>query len=220
MLQAVIFDIDGVLVDSYSAHFESWRTLVRDYGGEMTEDFFAKTFGRTTRDILALLWPQGLEEKTIQALDRRKEGLYRQILQKNFPLMDGAAELIEQLKSDGFQLAVGSSGPPENVALVLEKVGKQHFSAAITGHDVRHGKPDPEVFLRAAERLGVPPHHCAVIEDATAGIEAANKANMVSVALLSTGHTAEEFDKARPDLIVQSLREISPGMLNALRLSI
>ena len=134
MLQAVIFDMDGVLVDSYQAHFESWRRLTREYGGEMSEAFFAQTFGRTSREILALLWPKGLDEKTIQALDQRKEAYYRDILQKRFPLMSGARELIEQLRAEGFKLAIGSSGPPENVMLVLEKIGKEHFSAAVNPH--------------------------------------------------------------------------------------
>lgn len=220
MLQAVIFDIDGVLVDSYQAHFESWRKLTREYGGDMSEDFFARTFGRTSREILLRLWPKGLDEKALQALDRRKEAYYRQILQQNFPLMDGALELIDELRSEGFKLAVGSSGPPENVMLALEHLGKEHFSAAVSGYDVQQGKPEPEVFERAAERLDVPPHHCAVIEDAKVGIEAANRANMVSVALVSTGHRLEEYTDASPDLIVGSLRELSPSVLNALRLSI
>jgi HAD superfamily hydrolase (TIGR01509 family) len=117
-------------------------------------------------------------------------------------------ELIDALAAAGFQLAVGSSGPPENVALTLEKLGRaDRFAAAVTGADVTRGKPDPQVFLLAAERLDAPPERCAVIEDAAAGIEAANRAGMTSIAVLGTT-TREKLVHAK--LTVESLHELSP----------
>ena len=213
---AVIFDMDGVLVDSYDAHFESWRDTAHEFGREMTAEQFGQTFGRTSREIIAEHWGQGsMTEAEMAAFDHRKEALYRDLVAHKFPAMDGAAELIQALHAAGFKLAVGSSGPPENVALAVEKLGAgPYFDAFVTGRDVTRGKPDPQVFLKAAEKLGIPPADCAVIEDAPAGITAANAANMVSISLLSTGHTAESVAHAR--LIVHSLRDLSPERIETL----
>lgn len=214
--RAVIFDMDGVLVDSYHAHWESWRLMAEEIGKPLTEERFVTTFGRTSREIIAAHWgADSLTDQEIAEFDRRKEALYRELVAKDFPVMDGAGELLQALHDSGFRLAVGSSGPPENVALAVERLGAGSlFHALVTGRDVKKGKPDPEVFLVAASRLGVPPERCAVIEDAPVGIAAANAAGMTSIALLSTGHTAESVSAAR--LIVRSLRELSPDRLGRL----
>ncbi|KPK84442.1 MAG: hypothetical protein AMJ81_05560 [Phycisphaerae bacterium SM23_33] len=211
---AVIFDMDGVLVDSYHAHFESWLALARECDFEFTEQDFATTFGRTSRDIIAHFWGEGLPDKRIAEMDLRKEALYRDLIRRDFPAMDGARELIRALYEAGFRLAVGSSGPPENIQATMEGLDMgECFSATVTGQDVTRGKPDPQVFLIAAERLGLPPHRCAVVEDAPAGVEAANRAGMASVAL--TG-TASREKLAHADLAVDSLLELSPEAIAAL----
>ena len=129
--------------------------------------------------------------------------------------MPGVHRLLEQLHRAGFRLAVGSSGPPENVDLVLEKLGSRSlFDAVVTATDVTRGKPDPQVFLIAAERLGVPPPRCVVIEDAAAGIAAAHAAGMTSVALASTGRTRQSL--AAAELLVDSLDELSADVLGRL----
>ena len=211
---AVIFDVDGVLVDSYQAHFASWRQLYSELGRDYTEAAFAADFGRTSRDILCrTLGPQTSDER-IHALDQRKESLFRETLRENFTAMDGASELIDALAANGFAIAVGSSGPPENIALSLEKLGcMDKVAAIVTGADVQHGKPDPQVFQLAAERLDMPAASCAVIEDAVHGIEAANRAGMASIAV--TGTTTRE-QLAEADLVVESLRELDPDVIQTL----
>ena len=205
---AVIFDMDGVLVDSYRAHYESWRALAEEHGIALSEARFAELFGRTSREIIGELCGPGISERRSAAMDGRKEGFYRAALEKNFPAMDGAVELIDALVAAGFVLAVGSSGPPENIELSLQKLGRAHcFAARITGMDVAHGKPDPEVFLLAAKRLGVAPSQCAVIEDAPAGIAAARAAGMTALALTGTASAAQ---LGNAHLIVDSLRELNP----------
>jgi beta-phosphoglucomutase len=208
---AVIFDVDGVLVDSYAAHYESWRAIAREQQIRFTEEDFARTFGRTSRDIVRALWPGGttLRDSEIRAIDDRKEAFYREIVADHFPAMEGAAELIDALRTASFLLAAGSSGPPENVELCLAKLEKRDcFSAVVTGMDVTRGKPDPQVFLLAAERLGIGPHRCVVVEDAPAGIEAARRGGMKAIGLLSRGRTARELGAA--DIVVHSLRDLSP----------
>jgi len=128
--------------------------------------------------------------------------------------MDGAVELIDALAADGFKLAIGSSGPPENIALCLEKLGRaSKFAAVVTGADVTRGKPDPQVFQTAAARLEVPGSQCAVVEDAVHGIEAANRAGMASVGLTGTVDRAE---LERANLVVESLRELTSESLRSM----
>ncbi len=214
MIRCVIFDMDGVLIDSYHAHFESWRRVAEEEGVRYTEKEFAWSFGRTSREIIRGTW--GRPEYTdadITRIDSRKEALFRDIIARDFPTMDGARELIEALRAAGFRVAIGSSGPPENVALALGRLGRHLFDGVVNGMDVQRGKPDPQVFLLAAERAGVEPHRSLVVEDARPGIEAASRAGMASVALVSTGRTDEDFRPVHPDLVVHSLRELDPQLL-------
>lgn len=213
---AVIFDVDGVLVDSYNAHYQSWQLLCTERGLEMTHDEFIATFGRTSREIIQELWHDRItSEAAVRELDDRKEELFRELLARDFPALDGAVELIDQLHDAGVPLAVGSSGPPENVGLVLDALGRGSvFGGVVTGDDVTRGKPDPQVFQLGAERLGAPSSICVVIEDAPVGVAAAHAAGMKCVALVSTGRVREKLQAA--ELIVDSLRELTPRVLRSL----
>ena len=215
-VRAVIFDVDGVLVESYQAHFESWKLLADENDLTLTEVEFAREFGRTSREIIADLWPKfGESAERIAKFDERKEALYREIVSADFPAMDGAVALIDSLDAAGFRLGVGSSGPPENVQLTLSRLGRADlFTGVVTGADVSRGKPDPEVFLTCAERMGVSPGACAVIEDAAAGIAAANAAGMASIALVSRGHHRDEYGDAQR--IVDRLDQLSPDSISEL----
>ncbi len=213
--RGVIFDMDGVLVDSYWAHLKSWQVVAAEEGRTITEEEFAATFGRTSREIIAA-WPNAhYTQQQIAELDRRKEAAFREILDRNFTPMPGVHEMLEGLARAGFRLAVGSSGPPENVALVLRRLGwADRFSAVVDGMDVRRGKPDPEVFLLAAQRAGLEPNRCVVVEDAPLGVEAAHRAGMKAIGLVSTGRTADQL--AAADLVVRRLEEITPEQVLAL----
>ncbi len=210
----VIFDMDGVLVDSYEAHFNSWQLLAQAHGLTITEAEFASHFGRTTREIIHDLWSDHIAESEVDACDRLKEEFYREILQEHFPEMPGEAQLLTDLAEAGFALAIGSSGPAENVAICIECMTRGDLIAAtVNAHDVTHGKPHPEVFLKAAEKLGLPPGKCVVIEDAPAGVEAARRAGMAVIAI--TG-TAEPQALSAADMIVDSLTEITPAIVKEL----
>jgi beta-phosphoglucomutase len=198
------------------AHFQSWRAVAAEEGLALGEGDFATQFGRTNPEIIAVYWGEDrYRDDQVAALGDRKEAAFREILRADFPAMPGARELLRSLRDAGFALAVGSSGPPENVELVLGELGARPlFAAVVTARDVTRGKPDPQVFLIAAERLGVPPERCAVVEDAPAGIAAAKAAGMKSVGLASTGRTREQL--AGADLVVDSLAELSPEVLRDL----
>lgn len=211
----VIFDMDGVLVDSYRPHFDSWQEAAAANGLAMTDADFARTFGRTSAEIIEQLWPGQFDQAGKVALDNHKEEAYRQILKKHFPGMDGASGLIKALHDAGFKMAIGSSGPPENVKVVHEQLpnGKL-IGVTVDRSYVTRGKPDPQVFLVAAEKLGIPPIRCAVIEDAPVGLKAARAAGMKAIGLTGTADRATLEPLA--DLVVESLRELTPESIRKL----
>lgn len=210
---AAIFDLDGTLVDSYDAHFDAWRQVAREIGHELTVEQFARQFGRTNdpilREIFEWIGREAPDSAGLRSLADRKEAIFRGSIERAFPSMAGGRELLHALRDAGWRLAVGSSAPPDNVTLAVAGLeAGSLFEALVTGDDVKHGKPDPEVFLLAAERLGVEPSRCVVVEDAPPGLEAARRAGMASIGLASKGRTRAEL--AAADLVVDSLEELDP----------
>jgi|SRR5581483_1389834 len=213
--RAVLFDMDGVLVDSHDAHLRSWRRLAAENELPFDAPAFVRGFGRKSREIITSWWPGRAGDA--ERLAARKEELYRADVERHFPPGEGAAELVRALAAAGYRLAVASSGPPENVALVLEALDVATcFDAVVTGQDVSRGKPDPEVFLAAAQRVRVPPARCLVVEDAPLGVRAAHRGGMAALAVLSTGRRAEDFADDPPERMVRSLVEVTPAMVGAL----
>ncbi|MBC24199.1 MAG: haloacid dehalogenase [Phycisphaerae bacterium] len=211
-----IFDLDGTLADSYDHHHISWKLLARENGVEVTDKQFHEHFGRKNREMIDGMWRRSgrpvPNDQEYRALSDRKEQLFRDHASAEFPVMNGALELLRSLHQAGWRLAVGSSAPRANVELTLVNVDPDDlFEAVVTGNDVSQGKPEPEVFLKAAELMGTSPQQCIVVEDARAGIEAAHRAGMPAVALCSRGHTHEELSDA--ELVVDSLDDLNPQRL-------
>ncbi|MFW9875531.1 MAG: HAD family hydrolase [Candidatus Thorarchaeota archaeon] len=203
----VIFDMDGVLADTGPIHFESWIKLGNEIGFEFTRDLFEQTFGQKSLIIIGRLIGSGVDRTLIEEYANRKEYYYRQMVMDKLKPLPGAIEIIKDLKCEGFKLALGSSGPPENVDLLLKSLKiKKCFDVMITATEVEKGKPEPDVFLIAAKALNINPENCIVIEDAPVGITAAKSAGMLSIALTTT-HRREELFNA--DLIIKNLSEIS-----------
>jgi HAD superfamily hydrolase (TIGR01509 family) len=210
----VIFDIDGVLLNSYRLHYECWRAIAEKHGIVLSEKDFDPLFGRRGNEIVREIWGEDLPPEQVVSIHKRKQAQYRENLQRNFPLMDGALQLIDGLAAEGFVLGVGSSAPPENVEVSLRGLERTNaFAAVVTGSDVTRGKPDPEVFLLAAQRMGVEASDCAVIEDAPAGVAAALAGGMTSIALAGT---APPESLAMAHLVVTSLRQLSPKRISEL----
>lgn len=213
-ISAVIFDMDGVLIDSGPAHLQSWHLLARELGAAVSDEQFAEQFGKPSRDIIRSLFGSELSDETVRAYDDRKERAFRELVRGRMPAMPGAVELIRNLREAGYSLAIGSSGPPENIRLCIDELGCcQMFDTVISGMDVRAGKPHPEVFLLAGERLGVDPANCLVIEDAPAGIEAARRAKMKCIALVGS-HKPASLKSA--DLVIESLSEVTTELIREL----
>lgn len=216
MTIGVLFDMDGVLVASGPAHAASWRAVARRHGVEVTDEQFHSTFGRPSRDIIRTLWSRELSDDEIREIDDQKEAIYRDLISGMVPLTIGARECLARLSAAGIKLALATSGPPANVELVLRETGlTRAFQAVVTGADIRHGKPAPDCFQLAAQRLELPPASCIVVEDAPVGIQAATAAGMKSIALVGT-HTAEVLHAAEAARVVRRLSEITPELVEGL----
>lgn len=191
---AVIFDMDGVLVDSAQAHRRAWQQLGDEVGVPFSAQLFQETFGQRNATILPR-WLGDMETPRLAALERRKESLYRDFVRQGaVRIYAGVGTLLDVLRRGDAKTAIASSGPRENVELLIPLMDiADRIDATVTAEDVRHGKPDPEVFLIAAARLRVPRERCAVIEDSVHGIEAARRAGMLAVAVLTS--------TARPQLV-------------------
>jgi HAD superfamily hydrolase (TIGR01509 family) len=187
--------------------------MLQNHGLQMDREQFAATIGRTNADIFAQLYPE-LDPKDYAGLAEEKESLFREIITGAFPEMDGAGELVAALYAAGAALAVGSSGPLENVQAVLQSFSQGRlFQAGTCSKDIVRGKPDPEVFLKAAQRIGLAASRCAVVEDAPAGVQAGKAAGCAVIAI--TGSVPRE-DLFKADKIVDSLRELTPRIVQDL----
>ena len=210
---SAIFDMDGVLVDSSEAHFQAWHRLGMEVGKPFTRELFQLTFGMHNQQIVPLWMEQEVEQAELDRLADTKETTYRQLVTELMRPIPGVIDLVTALHAEGVTMAVGSSGPLPNIQLVLRQLGISHFFSALsTGEDVRHGKPDPEVFLVAARRLGRTPCRCVVLEDAPQGVEAARRGGMAVLGITSS--RAEEDLQA--DRVVASFEGLQPADLRAL----
>jgi len=210
--RAVIWDVDGTLVDTAELHFAAWVRLAREMGRPFSRDDFAATFGRRNPEIIRFLFRQEFSDAEVLDIGERKETYYRAAAEQGVRLLPGVREMLAGLHARGVQQAVGSSAPRRNLDLILRITdSRQYFDAIVGMEDTQRGKPDPQVFLVAAEKLGVPPGRCVVFEDAVAGVEAAKAGGMKCVAVTFVGHhPAEKLSAAGADRVVKSFSELSP----------
>jgi beta-phosphoglucomutase len=209
----VLWDLDGTLIDSSELHYEAWTAVMRELGRPLDRAAFAQSFGSRNDRILRELLQVPGSDAEILALSERKEELYRaRVRARGAPLLPGAATWLERLKQAGWRQALATSAPWANIEATLEPLGlRGFFDAVVSADDVGRGKPDPLVFLTAAERLGVPPARCVVVEDAPAGLLGARRAGMASIGVLSPHHAALDADlvarslAALPDRAFESL---------------
>ena len=157
--RAIIFDLDGTLIDTHDAHHAAWRTACAVNGIELTPAMFAWSFGRTNPAIIRRFWADDgrpePDDETIERVAEAKEKDFRTELDRSFPAMPGVLELVTGLRERGFAIAIGTSAPRENLELAVDRLGiAELVDASVCGGEVIHGKPDPAVFLMAADRLG------------------------------------------------------------------
>jgi beta-phosphoglucomutase len=204
-IKAIIWDLDGVIIDSADEHRRAWQRLAREENVKMTDDDFWSTFGKRNNDIFAIIWGP-LTPEQAQQLGNRKETYFRDLIRQSAALLPGSMELMQSLHKAGYPQALASSAPIENIQLISEVLGLgRYLSALVSGETVPLGKPAPDIFLKAAQQLHIDPSYCLVIEDAVAGVEAAHAAGMRCIAV------AGERDLPglrKAELMVKSLVEV------------
>ena len=187
-LRAVLWDMDGTLIDSAEYHWLSWRDMLAAEGRPITHDEFVATFGQRNDTILRGWFGADLPDAEVMRLADMKEARYRELVrERGIELLPGARQWLERLHREGWRQAVASSAPLENIHTILDVLQiEPFFDALVSAEDVQRGKPDPQVFLLAAARVGVPPARSIVVEDAPAGVEAGRRAGMRTIGVRST----------------------------------
>ncbi len=194
--RAVLWDLDGTIVDSQEFHWLAWKQTLAPLHVRVTHEQFLRTFGQTNATILPEWLGCEPGAPQIQEVSDSKEACFRELVaQAGLTPLAGAEDWIARLHAGGWRQAIASSAPRLNIEAMLAAVRLRRFFQVIVGaEDVRHGKPDPEVFLEAAARLQTPPAHCIVVEDAKAGIEAARRAGMISIGVSPTARLDATLD--------------------------
>ena len=198
---AVLWDLDGTLVDSAEYHWLSWCEALTAAGHRFDQDFLVATFGQRNDRILRTMLGPNATNVEIQRITDDKEAHYRALVRKRgIELLPGAELWLKRLRASGWPQALATSAPRANVDTMVEVLGLvEYFDAVVASEDVQRGKPDPQVFLLAAERLGVPTYRCIVVEDAAVGVEGARNAGMRSIGV-GAGHSTLGADLAVPSL--------------------
>jgi beta-phosphoglucomutase len=211
-VRAVLWDMDGTLIDSEEFHWISWRDTMANEGIPITREQFLASFGQRNDSIIPRWLGVASTPERVEKISSAKEELYRDLIRKHgMKPLPGVATWLHRLHEAGWLQAIASAAPRKNIDVVLEALSATHiFQGIASAEDVHHGKPDPEVFLVAASRLGSPSERSIVVEDAVAGVEGARRAGMRSIGVSRDG-------KHLPaDIVVRSLELLDPNAFEAL----
>ena len=205
---AVIFDMDGVICHTNPYHSDAFREFFSTRNLAPTDDEFAMhMFGKSNSYILSHFLKRPIQGEELLKLEEEKEGLFRKIYEPHVTPIDGLTVFINNLKDNGVMIGVATSAPYANLELIFSKVNiREKLSSIMASEDVKKHKPDPEVYLTSASRLGISPEKCVVFEDSFSGVSAALNAGMKVVGVL-TSHTKEELPPC--DLYINDYKNLS-----------
>lgn len=194
---AIIFDLDGTLIDNNSYHIEAWKIFYQKIGKEYSgEEYLKNINGRINRDIFNYLFNATLSDEDIVKYGDEKEGLYRELYAPHIKPINGLLGFLEEIYTAGIPMAIATSGIAPNINFMFENIPiRKYFNAVIDASYITKGKPDPEIFLKAAATINVNPLHCIAFEDSVAGIQSASAAGMKVIGLATT-HSREEINIA------------------------
>lgn len=211
--RGILWDMDGVLVDTGEAHYQSWLAILSERDIEFTREFFRQSFGMNNTGVLKKLLGADIAPKLIEELSNRKEDVFLQLVKGRVEPLPGVVGWLSRLKNEGYRMGVASSAPPTNIDALIEGLGIGHFfDVLVSGVDMA-GKPDPGLFLEVARRMDVPPEACVVVEDAIPGVEAAKRAGMACIAVTTTS-PADAL--AAADVIVDRLDRLPEDIFGRL----
>jgi tRNA threonylcarbamoyl adenosine modification protein YeaZ len=205
---AVIWDVDGTIADTAELHFHAWHAVFAKRSLDFSRENFRKDFGMRSDMIIRNFLGANAPEQDIQTISNEKNSLFRGALQQHgINLMPGACELLKVLYEHNIPMAVASSAPRQNTEIILQMLDISHmFQAIVSGEEVTHSKPNPEIFQKAAAKLGIKAHRCVIIEDAVCGITGAYAAGMHSIGV-AANHPRTSLQKA--DIVVDTLNQVN-----------
>ena len=209
----VLWDMDGVLVDSGEFHFRAWSQALSERDIAFSRDFFQSTFGMNNTGVLTTLLGYTPTPELVAEIGDHKELLFRQAIRGRVQPLPGVRAWLEKLDAAGARQAIASSAPPANIDALVDMLDMRRYFDAIVSAAALPGKPDPAVFLQAARDIGVPPERCVVVEDAIAGVEAARRAGMRCVAVTTTNPASALGDA---DVVVERLDELAGDVFGRL----
>ena len=203
---AVIFDLDGVIVDNMKYHKLAWKKFLEKYAASININTFSRHFGKRNEVLLDMVFNHRLSPEEVKSYGGEKESLYRELYAEDIETIPGLLEFLKLLKKKKIKTAVASAAPPVNVDFVLDKTGiREFFNVVLNAEDVKRGKPDPEIYLKTAQMLACSPRSCLVFEDSIPGLQAAKNAGM-KVAALTTTYPPDELKDA--DFIINDFTEV------------
>jgi beta-phosphoglucomutase len=206
--------MDGTIVDSLPYHTQAWKVIFSKRGKIFSEADREWVNGRKNEVIVPHIMGKKISSEEVELIANEKEATFRSFVKDSIQALPGVVELIKALAEAKYQLAIVSSTPKENIELITKTLGvKKYFSLFINGDDVKEGKPSPQGFLLAAEKLGIEPENCVVMEDAIVGVRAAKRAGMYCIAVANTCHR-EDISEA--DMVVNSLEVITVKTIEGL----
>lgn len=206
-IKAVIFDMDGVVVDNHQFHFKAWMEFAQKYGFELDEEIYREQFnGKTNKDLFQMIFEDPSDEE-IAAYSEEKESLYRELYYDDLSPHTGLLDFLASLKRNRIMIGLATSAPTENVDWVLDNLQlRPWFDVIVDGSEVENGKPDPEIYLTACDRLEVSPGNVVVFEDSLAGLDSAIAAECKAVGV-ATSHEAWELE-GKTDFILHDFTEV------------
>lgn len=208
--RGVLWDMDGVLVDTEELHFESWAQVLADYDVPFNRELFRQTFGMNNTGTVMALWPSTPSPDLTAQVSGRKEVIFRQILRGRAHALPGVLDWLARFHAWGFRQAVASSAPPANIDALVDELGIRAYFAALVPGDGLPSKPAPDIFRQAAAQLGLTPDRCVVIEDSVAGVTAAGRAGMRCIAVATT-NPASALHHA--GIVIDRLNHLAPESL-------
>lgn len=208
-MNAFIFDMDGVLFANSDYHIEAWIVYARKFGREITEEDVRSRLGWNNRDYMRFILNREPTEDEVEHSVVDKEEVYRTICREHLNHPEGLLALLEAAKAKGIKMGVATSAPPDNIRFTLDGLDiRKFFAVVVDATHVKRSKPDPAIYLRAAEELGVAPSNCIVFEDAIAGIQSGKAAGM-SVIAITTSYPAEVLRKHEPAAVIESFMDLA-----------
>jgi len=214
MIKAVIFDFDGVILDSEAIHEQTWETLLGRYGIPFTNQMKIDVKGRSARDNLRKILGSRFKDEHLTPIVQERIKLFQGLLRKDMKLIKGVEVFLKALRDHNYKIGLATASIKQNLAMVFETYSiKKLFDVIVSSEDVTHGKPHPEIFLKAASLLGIKSVECLVFEDALTGMEAAQRAGMKVGFIISSFELPESY---KPDLAIKDFSQITVEQLKKL----